>query len=46
MAGKDIIMVRQKGIKRLHVIHKAIEGQITQAEAAGLQICKLTSLFS
>jgi len=36
MAGKDIIMARQKELKRLHVIHKAIEGQITQAEAAGI----------
>lgn len=36
MAGKDIIMATQKELKRLHVIHKAIEGQITQAEAAGL----------
>ena len=34
MAGKDIIMVRQKELRRLHVIHKAIEGVITQAEAA------------
>jgi len=34
MAGKDIIMATQKELKRLHVIHKAIEGQITQAEAA------------
>jgi predicted transcriptional regulator len=36
MAGKDIIMATQKELKRLHVIHKAIEGQITQAEAAKL----------
>ena len=36
MAGEDIIMVKQKDLKRLHVIHKAIEGEITQAEAAGL----------
>ncbi len=34
MAGEDIIMVRQKDLKRLHVIHKAIDGEITQAEAA------------
>lgn len=34
MAEKDIIMARQKDLKRLHVIHKAIEGAITQAEAA------------
>lgn len=36
MAGKDIIMARQKELKRLHVIHKALEGAITQAEAARL----------
>lgn len=34
MAGKDIIMASQKDLKRLHVIHKAIEKVITQAEAA------------
>lgn len=34
MAGKDIIMVRQKELKRAHVIHKVIEGVLTQAEAA------------
>ncbi len=34
MAGKDIIMVRQKELKRLHVIHKVIEGELTQGEAA------------
>jgi hypothetical protein len=36
MAGKDIIMIRQKELKRLHVIHKAIEGVLTQVEAAGI----------
>jgi DNA-binding Lrp family transcriptional regulator len=34
MARKDIIMASQKDLKRLHVIHKAIEKVITQAEAA------------
>lgn len=34
MAEKDIVMVKQKELRRLHVIHKAIEGVITQAEAA------------
>jgi transposase len=34
MAGEDIIMVRQKELKRLHVIHKVIEGNLTQQEAA------------
>jgi len=36
MAGKDIIMVRQKELKRLHVIHKVIEGTLTQQDAARL----------
>lgn len=36
MAEKDIITATQKEQKRLHVIHKAIEGAITQAEAARL----------
>jgi len=36
MAGKDIIMVRQKELRCLHVIHKVLEGEITQEEAAEL----------
>ena len=36
MAREDIIMLRQRELKRLHVIHKALEGTITQTEAAGL----------
>lgn len=34
MAGKDIIMVTQEELKKLHIIHKAIEGKIKQIEAA------------
>lgn len=34
MAEKEIIMAKQKELKRLYIIHKAIEGAITQAEAA------------
>jgi hypothetical protein len=34
MAGKDIIMVRQRELKRHHVIRKVIEGTVTQREAA------------
>ena len=36
MAREDIIMLRQRELKRLHVIHKVLEGTITQPEAAGL----------
>ena len=36
MAEKDIIMVRRKELKRLHVIHKVIEGTLTQKDASGL----------
>ena len=36
MAGEDIIMLRQRELKRLHVIHKVIEGTMTQRDAAGL----------
>lgn len=36
MAGGDVIMVRQKELKRLHVIRKVIEGALTQRDAAGL----------
>ena len=34
MAGKDIIMVKQKDLKRVHIIHKVLEGVLTQAQAA------------
>ena len=36
MAKGDIIMVSQRELKLLHVIHKVLEGAITQATAAGL----------
>lgn len=36
MAEKDMVMLRQKDLKRLHVIHKVLEGTMTQAEAAEL----------
>jgi len=36
MAGKDVIMVRQRELKRLHVIQKVLEGTLTQRDAAGL----------
>ncbi|MFH1691159.1 MAG: helix-turn-helix domain-containing protein [Candidatus Omnitrophota bacterium] len=34
MAGEDIIMMTQGELKKLHVIRKAIDKTITQAEAA------------
>ncbi len=34
MSRKDIIMIRQKELKRLHVIHRVLNGEITQAEAS------------
>jgi len=34
MAGKDIIIMRQKELKRLHVIRKVMERKLTQVEAA------------
>lgn len=36
MAGRDIIMARQKELRCLHVIHKVLEGEITQGTAAEL----------
>lgn len=36
MAEKDIIMMRQRELKRLHVIHKVIEGELTQVAASEL----------
>ena len=36
MAGKDIYMATQEELKRLHIIHKAIDKHITQKEAAGI----------
>src|ERR1039457_4465105 len=34
MAGKDIIAMSQKELKRLHVMSKVIEGSLTQRQAA------------
>ncbi len=34
MSGKDIIMIRQKELKRLQVIHRVLEGEITQVKAS------------
>ena len=36
MAEGDIIMLRQRELKRLHVIRKVLEGTLMQREAAGL----------
>ena len=34
MAERDIIMLKQKEMKQLHVIHKVLEGALTQRQAA------------
>jgi transposase len=34
MAERDIIMMKQKELKQLHVIHKVLEGSLTQRQAA------------
>jgi transposase-like protein len=36
MAGEDIIAMTQEELKRLHVIHKALDKSITQIEAANI----------
>ena len=36
MAEKDILMLRQKDLRRLHVVHKVLEETMTQREAAQL----------
>lgn len=36
MAERDIVMIRQKELRYLHVIHKVLEGEITQGKAAEL----------
>ena len=36
MAGKDIIAMTQEELKQLHVVHKALDRLITQAEAADI----------
>jgi hypothetical protein len=36
MAGKDIIMLSRKELKRLHIIHKVLDKAIKQVEAAKL----------
>lgn len=49
MAGKDIIMLTQEELKKLHIIRKALEGKIKQVEAADMlslsdrQIRRLTA---
>lgn len=34
MAGKDMIVLHQRELRRLHVIHKVLDGALKQAEAA------------
>ncbi|MGD0884085.1 MAG: helix-turn-helix domain-containing protein [Thermodesulfovibrionales bacterium] len=34
MAERDILTIKQKELKRLHVIHKVLEGSLTQRQAA------------
>ena len=36
MAGKDIIMMSQRELRRLHIIHKVLDGAIRQVDAADL----------
>ncbi|KJU87451.1 integrase catalytic region, partial [Candidatus Magnetobacterium bavaricum] len=36
MPDKDVIMIRQKELKRLHVIQKVEDGELTQVEAADI----------
>lgn len=49
MAGKDIIMITQEELKKLHIIRKALDGRIKQIEAADIlslssrQIRRLTA---
>ena len=38
MAGKDIIMLSQEELKRLHVVKKILEGVLKQVEAAAILI--------
>ena len=34
MSGKDVIMIRQKELRRLQVIHRVLDGEITQVKAS------------
>lgn len=36
MAGRDIIVMTHKELKRLHIVHKVLDKKISQIEAAGL----------
>lgn len=36
MAEKDVVMLRQKDLRRLHVVHKVLEERMTQKDAAQL----------
>ena len=40
MAGEDIIMMSQKELKRLHVVHKILDKKLKQVKATGmLSLC-------
>ena len=40
MAGKDIIAMSQKELRRLHIIHKVLDKRLKQIDAAGiLKLC-------
>ena len=43
MAEKDSIMLRQKDLKRLHVIHKVLEGTMTQSGSSRTHLLERTS---
>jgi hypothetical protein len=36
MAGTDIFEMSQRELKRLHIIHKALEGALKQTKAAAI----------
>jgi len=36
MTGEDIIMLSQRELKRIHLIHKVLDGTLKQVEAAGI----------
>ncbi len=36
MASEDIIMLRQRELKRVHAIHRVLQGELKQVEAAEL----------
>jgi hypothetical protein len=46
IAERDIIMIGQKKLKLLHIIHKVLEGAITQAKGNTVHLIMQMNFFA